>query len=192
MNNRRYGGVLMHISSLPGKYATGTMGNEAREFASSLREMGFSLWQTLPLNPVDMSGSPYCSSSAFAGNIALIDPYLLFKAGLITEAELKENEYDGSVYASNHSLALEKRLATLRKAFSRLDADTRALVDIFASQNEWALPYAYYMALKDAFALKPWWEWDSEYVKYEEALKLKDKHKAEIDFYIFTQYVFKE
>ena len=180
----------MHISSLPGKYATGTMGNEAREFATSLREMGFSLWQMLPLNPVDMSGSPYCSSSAFAGNIALIDPYLLFRSGLITEAELKENEYDGSKYAAAHSFAFEKRLATLRKAFGRLDADTKSLVDIFASQNEWVLPYAYYMALKDAFSLKPWWEWDSEYVKYEEALKVKDKHKAEIDFYIFTQYVF--
>lgn len=180
----------MHITSLPGKYATGTMGKEAKSFASSLREMGFSLWQTLPLNPTDMNGSPYCSSSAFAGNISLIDPELLFESGLITAEELKENEYDGSKYASNHSFAYEKRLNTLRSAYGRLDSDTREIVDVFTSQNEWVLPYAYYMALKDYFGLKPWWEWDSEYIKYEDALKLKDKHKAEIDFYIFTQYLF--
>lgn len=190
MNNRRCGGVLMHITSLPGKYATGTMGRQAREFADSLREMGFSLWQTLPLNPTDESGSPYCSCSAFAGNISLIDPELLYEGGFITAEELKDNEYDGSEYASNHSFAYEKRLKTLRCAYGRLDSDTKALVEIFASQNEWALPYAYYMALKDYFGLKPWWEWDSEYVKYEDALKLKDKHTAETEFYIFTQYVF--
>ena len=190
MNQKRCGGVLMHISSLPGKYGTGTMGQQARNFAQSLKEMGFTLWQTLPLNPTDMSGSPYCSSSAFAGNISLIDPLMLFESGFITEAELKENEYSGSKYASDHSFAYEKRLLTLRRVFSRLDSDTKALVDIFASQNEWVLPYAYYMALKDSFQLKPWWEWDSEYVKYEDALKLKEKHKEEIDFYIFTQYIF--
>ena len=190
MNKKRQGGVLMHITSLPGKYAVGTMGEEARKFACSLREMGFSLWQTLPLNPVDMSGSPYCSSSAFAGNISLIDPELLYESGMITQSELKENEYDGSVYTSNHSFAYKKRLGTLRKAFSRINDDTKPLIDLFSEQNEWVLPYAYYMALKEYFSFKPWWEWDSEYVKYEKALELKKKHKNEIDFYIFTQYIF--
>ena len=190
MNKKRCGGVLMHISSLPGKYGTGTMGKEAKAFADSLREMGFTLWQTLPLNPTDMSGSPYCSNSAFAGNISLIDPYLLYESGLITADELKENEYGGSKYIANYSFACEKRLLTLKRAFSRLDGDTRTLVDIFASQHEWVLPYAYFMALKDFFDLKPWWEWPEEYIRYEDALKLKDRHKSEIDFYIFTQYVF--
>ena len=190
MNKKRCGGVLMHISSLPGKYGTGTMGKEAKAFADSLREMGFTLWQTLPLNPTDMSGSPYCSNSAFAGNISLIDPYLLYESGLITADELKENEYGGSKYIANYSFACEKRLLTLKRAFSRLDGDTRTLVDIFASQNEWVLPYAYFMALKDFFDLKPWWEWPEEYIRYEDALKLKDRHKSEIDFYIFTQYIF--
>ena len=190
MTEKRCGGVLMHISSLPGKYAVGTMGKQARDFASSLKEMGFSLWQTLPLNPVDATGSPYCSGSAFAGNIALIDPLSLFEGGLITEAELKENEYDGSKYAANYSFALEKRMKALKAAFSRLDSDTKKLVELFASQNEWVFPYAYYMALKESFELKPWWEWDSDYVKYETALGHKEGYREKIDFYIFTQYIF--
>ncbi len=180
----------MHISSLPGKYATGTMGKEARDFAKSLKEMGFSIWQTLPLNPVDMSGSPYCSASAFAGNIALIDPCLLFESGLITQQELEENEYSGSKYASDHAYAYEKRLNTLRCAFSRLDSDTKNLIKLFAEQNEWVTPYAYFMALKDHFSLKAWWEWDKDYVRYEDAIKLQHKHQSETDFYIFTQYIF--
>lgn len=190
MNNKRCGGVLMHISSLPGKYATGTMGEEAKAFAASLREMGFSVWQTLPLNPVDMSGSPYCSGSAFAGNIALIDPRPLFEEGLITEEELKKNEYSGSKYASDYSFAYEKRLLTLKKAFDRANDDTAMLCGLFAAQNPWVYSYAYYMALKDKFGGKPWWEWDSDYRRYEDALKHEKLHEKEICFYIYTQFVF--
>ncbi len=190
MNNRRCGGVLMHISSLPGKYGTGTMGKEARAFAESLKEMGFSIWQTLPLNPVDMSGSPYCSDSAFAGNIALIDPMMLYESGLITLDELKQNEYSGTKYSSDHTFSYEKRLEALRCAFNRLDDDTVKLVALFAQQNEWVKPYAYFMALKEHFSLKAWWEWDDEYVRYEDAVKNLAKHKSKTDFYIFTQYIF--
>ncbi len=180
----------MHISSLPGKYATGTMGEEAKAFADSLREMGFSVWQTLPLNPVDMSGSPYCSGSAFAGNIALIDPRPLFEEGLITEEELKENEYSGSKYASDYSFAYEKRLLTLKKAFDRANDATAMLCGLFAAQNPWVYSYAYYMALKDELGGKPWWEWDSDYRRYEDALTHEKLHEKEICFYIYTQFVF--
>ena len=117
MNQRRTAGVLMHLTSLPGKYGTGVMGKEAKQFIDRLFAMDFHLWQVLPLNPVDMSGSPYCSVSAFAGNISLIDPQALFESGLITEEELRENEFDGSIYVTDYAFSYEKRLATLRKAF---------------------------------------------------------------------------
>ncbi len=190
MINYRTSGVLMHISSLPGKYGIGVMGEEALSFAKKLCSMGFHLWQVLPLNPVDGSGSPYCSESAFAGNVALIDPVGLFKAGLITEDELKENEYSGSVYASAHALALEKRLNTLRRAYGRLNDDAKGLISIFAEQNKWVKDFAYYTALKNFYGEKPWWEWDEKHARYEEAIKDKESFTAEIDFYVFTQYVF--
>ena len=190
MINYRTSGVLMHISSLPGKYGIGVMGEEALSFAKKLCDMGFHLWQVLPLNPVDASGSPYCSGSAFAGNLALIDPVGLYKAGLITEAELKENEYGGSVYASAHAFALEKRLNTLRKAYGRVNDDIRALIEIFAEQNKWVRDYAYFTALKNHYGEKPWWEWEEKHARYSTALTDTDTFKAEADFYIFTQYVF--
>ena len=190
MINYRTSGVLMHISSLPGKYGIGVMGEEALSFAKKLCNMGFHLWQVLPLNPVDGSGSPYCSGSAFAGNIALIDPVGLLKAGLITEAELKENEYDGTVYATDYTFALEKRLATLRKAYSRVNGDLKALIELFAQQNKWVRDYAYFTALKAHYGEKPWWEWDEKHARYSTALEDIDSFRDEIDFYIFTQYAF--
>lgn len=190
MLNYRTSGVLMHISSLPGKYGIGVMGEEALCFAKKLCNMGFHLWQVLPLNPVDASGSPYCSASAFAGNISLIDPEGLYKAKLITDAELKENEYGGSVYETDHSFAFRKRLATLRKAYTRINEDIRGHMAIFSEQNKWVSDYAYYTALKDFYGEKPWWEWDEKHARYEEAIKDKESFSDETDFYIFTQYVF--
>jgi 4-alpha-glucanotransferase len=51
------------VTSLPG----GRLGPEAYEFVDWLEEAGQSWWQVLPLNPPDAFGSPYTSSSAFAG-----------------------------------------------------------------------------------------------------------------------------
>ena len=190
MINYRTSGVLMHITSLPGRYGSGVMGKEAVQFAKKLCNMGFHLWQVLPLNPVDGSGSPYCSCSAFAGNISLIDPEQLFSDGLITESELRDNEYSGSVYETDHSFAFEKRLLTLRRAYGRINADTKALIEIFTEQNKWVRDYAYFIALKAHYGEKPWWEWDEKHARYSTALEDIDSFRDEIDFYIFTQYAF--
>ena len=190
MNQRRTAGVLMHITSLPGKYGTGVMGKEAKQFIDKLFAMDFHLWQVLPLCPVDMSGSPYCSVSAFAGNISLIDPLSLFESGLITENELHENEHQGTIYKTDYAFSYEKRLLTLRNAFSRIRDDDRQLIDIFTQQNEWVMPYAMFMALKAHHDGKPWWEWDEKFVRYEKAVKNVDFLKNEIDFHVFTQYIF--
>ncbi len=72
----RSGGVLCHVTSLPGPATTGTLGNHAREFLEFMQRAGLSLWQMLPLNPPDEYGSPYHSESLFALNAALLDPTL--------------------------------------------------------------------------------------------------------------------
>lgn len=190
MKNVRSAGVLLHISSLNGPFGIGVMGREAYEFADKLQRMNFHSWQVLPLVPVDPSGSPYCSVSAFAGNIALIDPRLLEKEGLLTDKEVKENEFDGTIYKSQHKFSYEKRLSALRKAYSRINADTKAVMQVFKNQHEWAEDFAYFMALKDLHSGKPWWEWESKYSNYSLAVKEKENFTDEIDFYIYTQFVF--
>ncbi|MCM1364926.1 MAG: 4-alpha-glucanotransferase [Faecalibacterium sp.] len=190
MQNLRTAGVLLHITSLNGKFGLGVMGEEAFSFVDKLEQMQFRYWQVLPLGPVDDSGSPYCSFSAFAGNLALIDPRQLERDGLLTHDEVKANEFDGTIYAAQHQYALKKRLASLRIAFSRIGSDTKELVQIFAEQNPWVSDYAYFSALKSFHDQKPWWLWDEKYAKYDIALKHKEEFRDEIDFYTFTQYVF--
>src|SRR5271157_4479769 len=70
MNLERSSGILLHITSLAGKYGAGTLGPEARAFADTLKAAGQRYWQILPLGPTDgaFSHSPYASASTFAGN----------------------------------------------------------------------------------------------------------------------------
>jgi 4-alpha-glucanotransferase len=56
-------GVQLHPTSLPG----GRLGPEAYAFVDWLQQAGASWWQVLPLTPPDAFGSPYTSTSAFAG-----------------------------------------------------------------------------------------------------------------------------
>ena len=63
MNLSRSSGILLHPTSLPG----GRLGEHAYEFVDWLAAAGQSWWQVLPLGPPDDVGSPYKSTSAFAG-----------------------------------------------------------------------------------------------------------------------------
>ena len=67
----RNSGVLMHISSLPGKYGIGTMGKQAYAFVDLLKSSGQTYWQLLPLCPTSYGDSPYQSFSTFAGKFVL-------------------------------------------------------------------------------------------------------------------------
>src|SRR5919198_3580239 len=78
----RSSGVLLHPTSLPG----GRLGPEAYEFVDWLEAAGQSWWQVLPLGPPDAFGSPYTSSSAFAGWRGL----LAEPDAEVTAAELRE------------------------------------------------------------------------------------------------------
>ena len=84
----RSSGVLLHVSSLPGEYGCGSLGNNAKEFIDFLRDSGFSYWQVLPFCLPDEFNSPYKSYSAFSLNPFFIDLPQLFEEGLITKEEL--------------------------------------------------------------------------------------------------------
>ncbi|MDO4178781.1 MAG: 4-alpha-glucanotransferase [Phascolarctobacterium sp.] len=60
-------GVLCHVTSLP----SGIFDKDCLAFLDYLHKNNFAYWQILPLNPTDVSGSPYSGSSAFAGNLKL-------------------------------------------------------------------------------------------------------------------------
>ena len=57
----RSGGILLHISSLPGEYGIGSLGAEAFKFVDFLEKAGQKYWQVLPLGPTSYGDSPYQS-----------------------------------------------------------------------------------------------------------------------------------
>jgi len=73
MHFPRAAGILLHPTSLPGRFGIGDLGSSAYDFVDFLVESGQSLWQILPLGPTGYGDSPYQCFSAFAGNPLLIN-----------------------------------------------------------------------------------------------------------------------
>src|SRR5574344_2467397 len=90
INDNRYSGVLMHISSLPGPYGIGSLGENARRFDDFLVDSGQSYWQLLPIGPTSYGDSPYQSCSAFAGNPYFIDLDIVIEEKLLLIDECEE------------------------------------------------------------------------------------------------------
>ena len=84
MRFRRGSGILLHPTSLPGKFGIGDVGPQAIEFIDFLAAAGQKYWQILPLGPTGGGNSPYASLSAFAGNELLISPEKLVEDGLLS------------------------------------------------------------------------------------------------------------
>ena len=185
---KRCGGVLLHVSSLPGEYGIGTLGKEAYSFIDFLEKAGFGAWQVLPLSPCDSYNSPYSGASAYAGNIFFIDPEILFEKGLLTSEELTLCKCS-DIYTTQYSFINDTREDIFKKAFSRLDEKAFKEIDSFKEENPWVLDYALFCALKKKHHGLPWYEWDEgiKLRKEKELESAKEELKEEIDFYIFLQ-----
>lgn len=192
MLKKRGAGVLLHISSMPSPYGVGVFGGEIRNFIDKLCYMGFTYWQVLPFNPLDDANSPYCSPSAFAGNYLFINPERLCDMGLITKEEVKLNIYDGSPYTAAYEFASERRLETLKKAFSNITDEIKSEIHKFEKKNAWLDDYAVYMAVKEQENNKPWYEWSNNHSHYETCKKKHAYSDESVSFWKFVQYVFFE
>lgn len=189
MLDKRTAGVLLHISSLPSPFGTGVLGAECRAFINRIKEAQFGWWQILPLNITDAEHSPYCSISAFAGNYIFIDPREVDHAD---ETDVLANISGGSPYTADYEFAEKKRLACLRSAFSHADKALEKELVQFAQENTWVRDFALFMAVKEKAAGRPWWEWTEEYRDYSRCLKHREEFTEEMNFWIYTQYVFEK
>src|SRR3977135_3853166 len=86
----RSSGILLHPTSLPGRFSIGDLGEEAYAFADFLIKSGQGLWQVLPLGPTGYGDSPYACYSAFAGNTLLVSPETLVSLGLLRNKDLAD------------------------------------------------------------------------------------------------------
>ena len=188
---KRASGILLPVSSLPGPWGIGTLGEEARRFVDFLAAAGQTYWQILPVGPTGYGDSPYQSFSAFAANPYFIDPGILIRQGLLTEEEAEadwgENEARvdyGALYASRHTL--------LQKAADRLPEGDEDFAAWKKEQSAWLEDYALFMALKEENNQQSWYHWPDEVrLRRPDALaKARQRLAGRVDYWQKIQYLF--
>ncbi|MBQ5331559.1 MAG: 4-alpha-glucanotransferase [Oscillospiraceae bacterium] len=194
----RTSGVLLHITSLPGKYGTGTLGRYAYEFVDFLKETGQYYWQILPIGPTGYGDSPYQCYSAFAGNPVLIDLEGLIDEGLLESDDLDLCILEKKDFADFSQLFSYKRIV-LAKAYGaflkKCDPKQNAAFEGFCSENaSWLDDYALFMTVKAHFDQEMWTLWDDAYRLREPGTlkKFSEEHKDEIGLWKFMQFKFFE
>lgn len=195
MNFERSAGILLHPTSLPGKYGIGDLGNEAYSFIDFLVEAGQSLWQVFPLGPTGYGDSPYQCFSAFAGNPLLVSPDKLKEYGFLSEEELKDYpKSDPKKVDFGNVIEYKKKI--LRAAFINFKKNSNGLdknYKYFCNENkEWLDDFALFIACKDAHKGAVWSEWEKGLINREEtAIKeWSNKLSDDIFYHKFVQFVF--
>ena len=193
----RAAGVLLHITSLPGKFFNGDLGPEAYRFARFLKETGQSYWQLLPLNPVEKNKgySPYSSYSSRAGNTLLISPELLANDGLLRKKEfssVRQTSTDKADFGTSHQFrarVLEKAFATYQGAGFRT---LKNAYQRFKKEHTWLSDFALFCLLKKVHDDAPWFEWPTDFrSRKATALQaLKKAHAHDIELIQWTQFIF--
>jgi 4-alpha-glucanotransferase len=124
----RASGILLHPTSLAGRFGIGDLGPEALRFADWLAEAGQKIWQVLPLGPVGYGESPYQLFSVFAGNPILISPERLVEQGWLMG--------DAAIYAAMDSADVWSRPEQFR-----FDAVAGVPPDYFSATGQlWGNP----------------------------------------------------
>ena len=190
---KRQSGVLMHISSLPGKYGIGSFGQAAYDFVDFLVRTKQRYWQILPLGTTSYGDSPYQSFSSFAGNPYFIDLDYLCKDKLLTKKECLSYEWGENPEFVEYGTLYENRFPLLKKAYQRFK---KALPDDFADfcekNSDWLEDYALFMALKDANGGVAWFEWkkDLKLRKPSAIENAKEEFADAVEFWKMLQYLF--
>ena len=147
---RRRAGVLLHVTSLPGRGSIGTLGANAYRFVDFLYAGGFTVWQTLPLGPVDAYGSPYCLQSTQAGDTRLID-----WEGLRRLPDLPRTFARNGAAGPPAEVYREFAAVASRRERAAFAAFLRA-------NRAWLWPYGLFRAREAQFGGEPWWRWPVE------------------------------
>jgi 4-alpha-glucanotransferase len=192
----RSGGILLHITSLPGRFGVGDLGPSAFEFADFLSDASQKIWQVLPLNPTGYGDSPYQCFSAFAGNPLLLSLERLADQGILQPSDLA-NAPAFPPATVDFASVIAFKFSVLRRAaqifFSDASSSDRADFDKFCQNNSsWLDDYALFMSVKDGHG-------GIIFTKWEPAIRSRDlnalsnwaeKLASEIRAYKYWQFEF--
>ena len=200
MTFQRSAGILLHPTSLPGRFGIGDLGPGAHGWVDFLAQTGTGLWQVLPLGPTGYGDSPYQTFSAFAGNPYLISPEALLQDGLLTGDDLRETPTfpKGEV---DYGTLIPWKLDLLNRAHAQYETGSfPALEKDFktfqAEQAGWLEDYALFRSLKEEQGGAPWWTWPPEYRQAGSSAgttirkDLIDKHRRILARIKFRQFLF--
>lgn len=194
----RSSGILLHFTSLPGRFGLGDFGPCAYEFADFLSAAGQKLWQVLPLNPTGYGDSPYQCFSAFAGNPLLISLEHLRDQGLLQSSDVDRGQIPPhSEDFVDYDRVIKFKMSILRRAAEAFFADGshagHAAFDTFCERaRSWLEDYAFFMACKDAHHGTTWTSWEVE-IRSREPRAIGEwsrKLSSEIEAYKFWQFEF--
>ncbi|MEJ7618518.1 MAG: 4-alpha-glucanotransferase [Pyrinomonadaceae bacterium] len=197
MSFPRASGILLHPTSLPGRFGIGDLGRAAYAFVDFLIESRQSLWQVLPLGPTGYGDSPYQCFSAFAGNTLLISPERLVADELLDAHDISQvpsfpaDKVDfGAVITYKNDL-LRRAFERFKRAINK-SSHSAALASFARREAYWLDDYALYRALKDDQGGAAWNKWQSAYARRDPQALLKARARLSeaIEEQKFFQYVF--
>jgi 4-alpha-glucanotransferase len=193
MRFERAAGILLHPTSLPGKYGIGDLGPEAYSFVNFLEAAGQTLWQVFPLGPTGYGDSPYQSFSAFAGNPLLISPDKLKDDNLLSDEDLSDIPGHDPHYVDFGEI-IGYKYSLLRKAYEKFKIrKSEKDFEKFCKENsDWLDDYALFMAAKEHHGGGIWTEWEKDLVKRKPAAiqEWTKKLRDEINYRKFIQFCF--
>lgn len=196
MKFQRSAGILLHPTSLPGRFGIGDLGPEMYKFIDFLRDSGQSLWQVFPLGPTGYGDSPYQCFSAFAGNPMLISPDLLIKDGYLTEQDVAEIPPHNPV-SIDFGQIIELKTKWLFTAYKRFseNPDPHDLAEMkkFEKKHKiWIDDYALFMACKEHHGGALWTTWDKDIAlrKPSALTAWRKKLSDRVRYQVFIQYIF--
>jgi 4-alpha-glucanotransferase len=192
---KRGSGVLLSVSSLPGRFGIGTLGACAREFVDRLQMSGQAYWQILPISPTGFGDSPYQTFSTFAGNPYFIDFEDLYPEDLLPREalDLCDNFFGSDPCAVDYYAQYIGKSQVLHLAYQHSAARLAQELEAFKQRHAgWIHDYALYMALKSAQEMKPFYDWPEELInRQDNSLQTAASSlERDVHYHIFVQYLF--
>ena len=164
----RAAGILLHPTSLPGRFGIGDLGPAAHAWVDALAQARLSWWQLLPLGPTGAGDSPYQSFSSFAGNTLLLSPEALAADHLLTKDDLEWATLPAGPV--DYGAVLPRKAELVERAWARYERGAAApelggQFEEFQGQHAgWLEDLALFLALKQEQGGRSWFEWPEDLV----------------------------
>lgn len=193
-SSNRTTGVFCHISSLPGPFGCGTLGQQTRDFIDLLAQSGATIWQILPADALDGQASPYMAKSAMAGNSAFVDfdDLAAHSFPAVPRYDGPSAKYDFAAVTKHRRVAFQQLSEWIRNT-PEATKQRAALSTFRQAESGWLDDYLAFATLREVQGLStPWWQWPNE-LKIRDPRAIADilrKHEDIHQRYLTEQYLF--